>query len=358
MKRICIIGAGPAGLWSAIEGAKKGFEIDVFEQKGLGENISCAEGFFDALKVLGEPEAGVRFKVKEILIQGKVLYRLDASNVNLWMIDRKQWQKFLGEKAKNLGVKIFEHTRIAVSHLKDLKKKYDWVIDASGVSSVTSRFYGFVEFYKENSGKTVQYTMKGDFSHLGNRIKVGFERHYIGYYWIFPKGKDEKGVETANVGFGLFKKDPDINMWDELDRIVEKEGLKTREIVKKRGGLCPTRMVGNPVYDNIILVGDACGLTSPLHGGGMDLACISAATAIESIAAERVDLYKKNLLKIISAKLDMERALYNLWVNKGYDYINALINKVASNKYLADLVMSPGTFTKPLILLKQIIKRL
>ena len=45
-------------------------------------------------------------------------------------------------------------------------------------------------------------------------------------------------------------------------------------------------MLDRLIYDNILLVGDAAGLTSPLHGGGIDMAVISGEEAAKSIATD------------------------------------------------------------------------
>lgn len=164
MRKIAIIGGGPAGLTAAIEGAKKGFHIDLFDQYKIGDNIRCAEGFFDTLNILGKPNHGVRFKVEELELEIKnnFVFPLD-DKVNIWMIDRSEWQKGLAEEAKSLGVNIYEESIISKDKFNQLKSGYDWVIDSSGAPSITSKVYGFSKFYKETSGITAQYTLHGDF---------------------------------------------------------------------------------------------------------------------------------------------------------------------------------------------------
>ena len=71
MQKIAIIGGGPAGLTAAIDGAKNGLNIDLYDQYNIGDHIRCAEGFFDTLNMLGEPKAGVRFKVEEMDFKAK-----------------------------------------------------------------------------------------------------------------------------------------------------------------------------------------------------------------------------------------------------------------------------------------------
>ena len=134
-------------------------------EKEIGENIRCAEGFFDVLKLLGMPEAGVRFKVEKIIVRAKSTYYFDARQLFLWMIDRRVWQTELAKKARQKGVRIEENSGISPEELKGLQKQYDCIIDASGAPSVTSRAYGFSDFYKKNSGKTVQYVNRGLFTY-------------------------------------------------------------------------------------------------------------------------------------------------------------------------------------------------
>lgn len=43
MQSIAIIGGGPAGLTAAIEGAKSGFDVTLYEKYKIGDNIRCAE---------------------------------------------------------------------------------------------------------------------------------------------------------------------------------------------------------------------------------------------------------------------------------------------------------------------------
>src|SRR5690554_6523310 len=111
-EKICIIGGGPAGLYCAIEGAKKGLNVTLYDKGRIGEDIRCAEGFIDIQGLIGKPEHGVKNKINELIIQGEKTFYVDTRNVNLWMIDRKEWQVSLCKKAKKLGVEIKEFTFI------------------------------------------------------------------------------------------------------------------------------------------------------------------------------------------------------------------------------------------------------
>lgn len=308
MLRIAVIGGGPAGLTAAIEGAKKGFEIDLFEQYQIGDQIRCAEGFFDTLNVLEEPIAGVRFKTEALDFKVKDTYSFPTKNdVNLWMIDRKEWQIALGEEARKLGVTIHENSSISKAKFHELTMEYDWVIDGSGGPSVTSKANGWQSFYLETSGMTVQYTMLGDFSRFHNKIFAALLNDYAGYYWIFPKSDDE-----ANVGLIVFE-DTRVNLWHVLEGVIKIEKLDVGyERTRKLGGICPVVMPEELVHGNVLLTGDAAGLVSALHGGGIDNACISAKIAIDCIANGTVDQYDTRVRETLGTKLEGERQFANV----------------------------------------------
>ncbi len=327
MTKLAILGGGPAGLYAAMEGASAGCKVTLFEKNKIGGTIKCAEGYFDSLKLLEKPEAGILFKVKNIIISMGKEYSVSCEPFRLWMIDRREWQKHLGQKARNQGVDIKEGCRISQKELKVLTDKFDWVIDTSGVMPVTSRAYNFKDFYRENSALAVQRILEGDFSKIGENVKVGIEPHIYGYYWIFPKGKNDQGKEIANVGMGIFNGHKGLSIQKELERVIKKEGLENYKTIKKSGGLIPIKSPDKLTYDNIMLAGDAAGLASPLHGGGIDLACISGKVAVQE-ALRGGENYNKRLWKIIGQKIQMERDLFMLWKKMEYNSFEEILGMI------------------------------
>ena len=338
MQKIAIIGGGPAGLTAAIDGAKNGLSVDLFDQFNIGDNIRCAEGFFDTLNMLGEPKTGVRFKVDELEFKVKKNYAFRSDDkTNLWMIDRREWQIGLAEEARALGAAIHENSPINKAKFKELVEEYDYVIDSSGAPSVTSKAYGFNQFYKETSGLTVQYTLLGDFSKYNGEIFCALIERQSGYWWIFPKSDNE-----ANVGLILFK-ETDQNLWDLLEKIIEKEGLSSYTKTRKLGGICPVVRPEKLVYDNVFLTGDAAGLVSALHGGGIDNACISGKIAIQCIVSGQVDQYENEITKVLGKKLDGETRLANLAYKLNPTILDSIVKLVhRSDKSLGEYAFLNG----------------
>lgn len=362
MIHIAIIGGGPAGLSSAIEAAKNGAAVTLFEKGKIGDNIRCAEGFFDTTNTLGKPSYGVKYKVREIVLRLKLNYSFPCGDkINIWMLDRAQWQIALAKEAENLGVKIVENCLVNKEIFQKIAAQNNYVIDASGAPSITSRIFNFNSYYIQTSAVTAQYRLRGDFDFLMGKLKAGFEEHYLGYYWIFPKSSEE-----ANVGIGFYQsntlRNKNLNIWSELDRVIEKEGLSSCERLRKSGGLCPVRQVNKLVYQNIILTGDAAGLASPLHAGGIDTACISGKIAAQCILNGRVESYKDDLDKALGKKLSGDRALFEIWSSLKYndmDKIVGLLNRSAAGWFgFKDLFNGAFSALKNIKALKSLMKHI
>jgi len=354
-KRIAIIGGGPGGLSAAIKAAESGLKVHLFEKGEIGSGIKCAEGFIDTLGVLKKPAAGVLFKVGRVnFFDGRAHYVNLPENFGLWMIDRATWQKSLAKRAARLGVDIRENCPIDKERLSCMMGDYGFIIDASGAPSLTSKVYGFLSDYMRNAILLAQYAVEGDFGFVGpNTILVGYERRYIGYYYIFPKGPD-----IANIGLCRFnhaKKNRGVRLKRELDRLMSHLGLRDYRILNNFSSFTPSIGITKLVWGNVLLVGDAAALCSPLHGGGMDMACLSGHMAAELIASNQVDHYPQRLWHMVKKKFVMERRIGQLWGLFGYPLISCvlkspeLVKKIIFNKpplpQLIGLIPSGRIFT-------------
>ena len=314
-QKVAVIGAGPGGLYAAKTAAALGMRVTVFEKKRIGEQIFCAEGFVDILKLLTPPAAGVCFPVKEVVLSVLDTFLVDCSRLHLWMLDRQTWQQSLAQEAAAAGCELREQHPVSVAGLKRLSAQFTWVIDASGVNPVAEKAFGLPPVRK---AVTAQYTLEGDFSRLAGRLKVAVDHRVCGYGWIFPKGP-----LLANVGIGWFgRRPPKRRLKEELDAYLEREGLASYKVVKKAGGPIPILPRKPLVVGNTLLIGDAAGFGSPLHGGGIDTACISGILAAQAIAAGEPKEYVKNVGKLILPRLRLEAKVLKLWEQSDIKTLN------------------------------------
>ncbi len=339
--RIAIIGAGPAGLYAALAAAERGLRTDLFEKRAVGEGIVCGECIFDSLGIMSRPGRGLLHPVEEVVLTARERHTLAIGRYRkLWMMDRERWQEGLAEAAAARGVRLEAETKIDPGRLLQMQGEYDGIVDASGAPSVTSRAYGFSGRYLEDGLAAYQAVLRGDFSAVWPRIAVRFlpdlppERR-PGYAWIFPKD-----ARRANCGVICTRRgsrrggDPALKML--LADFLKSEGLAGAEILKTGGGLVPGRILPRLVYDRILLAGDAAGLTSPLHGGGIDLACLSGVLAVEALAdgAPGIERYRPRLMGYIRHKLAVEALAIRKMRALDFDAFDALLGGVASQSNL------------------------
>ncbi|MGI6575147.1 MAG: NAD(P)/FAD-dependent oxidoreductase [bacterium] len=345
MGNIAVIGAGPAGLAAAKMAAQQGMKVTLWEKGIIGAGIRCAEGYFDFLGLLAPPGAGIKYKVQGICFHANKEYYLAGEHLRIWMIDRSVWQQYMAREAVNNGVELREKVRISPQDLISLQKEYDWVIDASGVPPVSARVYGFSDFYLPHSLVTAQYTVEGDFTYLQDQIKIGIDPGYFGYYWVFPKGEN-----VANVGIALLPATSATRdtkaLWPLVDKILVKENLVGAKVLKRCGGLCPAKVLPRLVWDNLILVGDAAGLCSPLHGGGIDRALVSGEQAITAICTGNVNAYREKLQDIFGKCFRLETRLVDIWSRSSFAEMERLIAGISAfshgNRINALLPLSRG----------------
>lgn len=320
-KTLAVIGGGPGGLCAAREAAKHGFAVTLFDRGAIGEHISCAEGFFDLLKLLGEPTAGIRFRVQQILLTLHDTFTIDCGQLHIWMIDRCEWQRGLAREAAAYGCVIRENTVVRPEDIRQMRESFDWIIDASGVRPVTSLE---LSLRPVRHALTAQVTLQGNFSALTGKLKAVFEPHYCGYYWVFPKERN-----VANVGVGWFgQRKPNRPIREELARILQKEGLSHYTVLKNGGGPIPVERRRQLVYGNILLVGDAAGLCSPLHGGGVDAACISGMLAARALAANQAESYRDSVEHVLGGRLNLEQKILDTWEKMGHQAVNERLTTV------------------------------
>ncbi len=335
--KIAVIGAGPAGLFAALAARRYNISVDVFEKRQVGGGIVCGECIFDSLRIFPRPDEGLLRPVREIILQGRRGYKLALGKYRpLWMVDRKTWQRGLARRARDMGASLHENTAVSPARLSAMQAEYDWVIDAGGAPCVTSRLHSFQAEYFREYLLAYQFVLEGDFSALMPRLKFAFlenipTRFQPSYYWVFPKY-----AHTANVGVvctvhgSLGRHDP--NLKELLADVCRRENLQGFTIVEKGGGIAASRMVTRLVYGNILLAGDAAGLTSPLHGGGIDLACLSGVVAVEALwgGPREVARYGKKLKAFLRERKAVEDIAIRKMRSFSFDQFDRLLAGVTA----------------------------
>lgn len=293
---VLIVGAGPAGSSCGERIARKGFNVVIIDKRqSIGEPVQCAE--YIPKLFLKELEIEKDFISNEISTM-KTFINFEESHESQspgYLIERRDFDRALALNAIRkdarllIGAKAvgYDDGKVRVNTKNgSLLFHPRIIIGADGPLSYVGRWhdlrnFSFVSTYQ------VELPKKGD----SRSTKVYFFRECPGGYgWIFPKSK------TFNVGIGVdihFKKNP-LHI---LDFFLEKLCLKKYKSIRISKGLIPTGgILDSLVEDNIILVGDAAGLTHAITGAGIPQAVISGKIA-GNIVVKSLENNDKEILK-------------------------------------------------------------
>ena len=304
LKKIGIIGAGPAGAWLAFKLAKAGFEVLLFDQKAPWEK-PCAGGLADViwhdcpeLEPLKEQGCHNR-KVRIITVKNEAL----AAELSrpLYTVSREKLGQFTIDLACAAGAR-FHKTRVEKLESKgrgfELQDRageifaVDFLAGAEGISSRVRRM-----FCEPWSRMDYFYTLsllwpKPTSLPLTFRFFSGLE----GYAWIFP------GKESFSLGIGSrgkqFQAGQFFSLFEKaLDSDPELAEIKPRLRKQAVSWLIPalrfsTLRQQKVAADNWALIGDASGAAHAVSGGGIPYALKTASLLAEALKAGRPEQYQ------------------------------------------------------------------
>ena len=274
---IKIIGAGPGGLIVGLKLIEAGFKPTIIEKQKEIVSTLCAEGLSkDTLASVPfgpwDRYGGQYFeKATFIFPSGQKAY----VSKPCYTMDRTAWFHAMAKKFQELGGTLELGREVTEKNFHELK--FDVLIDASGPTSFIARkIVGNTMQTKPG----IQYRMEiPDYKFDGMEFFLD-KRYSDEYSWIFMKGA------TANVGL--------LGQWPQLDQFVKDKGLESGKILKKEAW--PIPFFGTKYQKgNILLTGDAAGITNPLTKGGMAGCIFAADVLVECIKSGKIDEYEPRL---------------------------------------------------------------
>ena len=304
---VVVAGAGPGGLYAALEVLKRGLSVHVFDKKTIvGTPVKCGE-YFPVRKEMESllPSAGEYMSVFDIHKDAidntcKKLRVISPAgsefefDFEAFILDRTVLEQGVAGEVERLGgmielgkpVDMFtQNDAILVGPSKGEGVAAKVVIAADGFPSQIAKTAGILtRDYMTPSNVAINYeylmtNLSIDQSvtemYMGTRFAPG------GYGWIIPKGND-----SANVGIGIrtsYSKRNDGRSY--LNFFLNECPLSRGKLL---GGL-PGPMIADvlPVdgplpttwAGQVIAVGDAAGMVMPTNGGGIATAMISGRIA-------------------------------------------------------------------------------
>lgn len=296
---IVIVGAGPAGLSTALNLLNYGINDILVIEKDTFPRYKCCAGYITKATRKEYEKLGLNFRnINYSLISDFNIfykYKLKQRIINKFLytndkIDRVELDNAFYELAKSKNIKILEKTTIKENNLKgnfiilSSKKKiyYNKLIFADGFNSFGNKYQPL----KKNKNIAMQLIFEST-KQNENQIHFGITKN--GYGWV----SSYNGI--TNVGFtDLYNSQ--INYKKTFASFLQKLDLEL-SLKDLKGAFTPIG-IKRPIIDSMFYVGDAVGACDPLTLSGVKYALKSGFYCAKSIAMQKPHIYLKFISKI------------------------------------------------------------
>lgn len=309
MKRVAILGGGPAGAFAAEQLASAGLNVILFDEK-LAWEKPCGGGLthkaYSQYPFLLENSTPKRF-VRETILSapraGEACLKLDEP---LLIYSRYDLNNMLLERAGRAGAQI-EKARITELfrygsgwHLRTSSgtADADFVVVATGARNPL-REVG-TQLKPQDAMSALGYYVPGE----QDRIDIQFLPNLEGYIWVFPR--------CGHLSVGICGKgEPASALRKRLELYMVEKGISSKG-ARFYSHLLPSLETKSWKANRVsgegwLAVGDAAGLVDPITGEGLYYAIRSgdlAAQALVADSAERPLHYRKLLRHDFAADLE------------------------------------------------------
>lgn len=312
---LVVAGAGPGGLYAAVQALIRGLTVHVFDKKTVvGAPVKCGEYFpvrkemeyllpaaGDYMHVFDVPKESVDNVCKSIRVispKGSE-YEFDFE---AYILDRTKLEQRTAEEVQNLGgtlqlrtpVDLFvENGNMSVGRTRQDAVQAKVVIAADGFPSKVAKSAGILtEDYMTPNNVAINYEYlmtELSVDQTVTEMYLGTELAPGGYGWIIPKGG-----RSANVGIGIrtsYSKRNDGRSY--LHFFLDQCSLTKLKLKGGKAGpmIADVLPVDGPLAttysEHVMAVGDAAGMVMPTNGGGISTAMITGEIA-GKVAADYV----------------------------------------------------------------------
>lgn len=273
---VIISGASFAGLACAKELALRGCSVLVLERRADVKKGIRTTGILvdEARELVSLPKQLVK-PIQQVRLYGPSMKHIDVRSDRylFYATDTPGMMQHLFDEAMQAGVSTaldtaFVHANYVSDRIEvnDKMASCRFLVGADGAKSSVARVFKLGQNQNFLLGVEAEYTglaidnPEAFHCFLDQRLAPD----YIG--WAIP------GPKVMQIGLATHRNEqPDIaNFFHHIAPIFKKQ---KPEIVERRGGLIPIGGVVKPFYrDQVILLGDAAGIVSPLTAGGIHTA--------------------------------------------------------------------------------------
>lgn len=333
---IDIIGAGPAGNFTAYLLAKKGYNVKVYEkQKQIGSPVQCTgilSNYF--LKLFKLNKYFVLNTVNTTRIyspNGKFIKTKIKDN---YVICRVKFDNYLANMAKSAGAtyylnhcfqssKIQNNKNISkITYIgKEILTKSDILIGADGPISAVAKSTGLFNNRKFLIGTQIEAKLKND-------NVVEFYPYIGSYAWITPVNKN-----TVRIGVAGYKNPVKLFKKFTKEKLGKNINSKT---IENQSGIIP---VFSPLVktnlNNTYLIGDAATMVKATTGGGINQSLKAAQILADSISKKKnyPQEWKRKMFGNLFVHL-LAHKMHNNFSNSDWNNLIKEFSKSKNKKFL------------------------
>ncbi len=293
---VIVVGGGPAGATAAEDLAKSGHRVALLDREG---RIKPCGGAIPPrlMQDFDIQDEQLLTKVNTARMISPTGRKVDIPIENgfVGMVDRKDFDPFLRERARKAGAELFVGTFLkvereggtrvvyrekATGETKSINAKL--IIGADGAKSRVALaevpgadkvplVFAYHEIIAAPPKTEIYDPQRCDVIYDG-AISPDF------YGWVFPHGS------TTSVGMGT--ENPDVSLKEATAALRKASGLEDCETLRKEGAPIPLKPMDR--WDNgkdVVLAGDAAGVVAPSSGEGIYYAMVGGRVAATAAAA-------------------------------------------------------------------------
>ena len=312
MKRVAVLGGGPAGAFAAEQLAAAGLEAIIFDEK-LAWEKPCGGGLtskaYRTYPFLIDNQTPKKLITETVLAAPRAKPATLKLSEPLLIYSRMDLNRMLLERAERSGARI-EKARVLETnrsstgwHLRTSGGNLDadFCIVATGARNPL-RDFG-TQLTAQDAMSALGYYIPGE----RTQIDIQFLPHLEGYIWIFPR--------CGHVSAGICGKgEPAASLRKRLEAYLTEKGLTWKGAAFYSHVLpsleSPAWRKNRVAGDGWMAVGDAAGLVDPITGEGLYYAMRSADLAARALLSElgsladKLQAYRRLLRRDFMADLE------------------------------------------------------
>jgi geranylgeranyl reductase family protein len=325
---VIIVGAGPAGTTAAYALAQNGLSVLVIDKKPFPRFKLCGglltqKTIHTLHKVFGthvhqlieDDIIGMKCRRYAVYFREKIL-AAGRLQFPFHLVSREAYDDYWMKKARAAGADVLLGEKVSgldighesITTVYGKTYYYRHLIGADGVLSHVKSALIRAGKIKANRLKNIAFTLEASVSRKANLQfsdfpKIFFGYQQWGYAWVFP------GRESYLVGMCGLKTKNKVNPLPAFFNFLRSQSMTVPKNRIRSHPLPYGNYLHQPGHDNILLLGDACGLADPLLGEGIYYAHksgqIATAAILEAVRTGRPPstFYRRKLRHEVTSQL-------------------------------------------------------